>query len=464
MNSQALLTFVSTILFMLVYTNIQASERPNIIYILADDLGYGDLGCYGQKIIKTPHLDAMAGEGMKFMQHYSGSTVCAPARSCLLTGLHTGHTYMRGNGKNVSLREDPQDLVLPRVLKEAGYHTAMIGKSGLSCSSSAPSFPNRKGFDHFFGFISHTDAHHFYPPHLWRNGKKVIYAGNTLHEGPNYSSTEIIKETLSYLEERSFEDKPFFLHVAFQLPHISLRAPEEFKKQYRGKFPEAENVKIDQHWSQEKEPKVTYAAMVSYMDHNVGLILTKLKALNMDENTLVIFSSDNGAEKWGGADPAYFNSNGKLRGLKRDLYEGGIRVPMIARWPGKIKKSQISNHLSAFWDFLPTACEIAGIKAPITDGISYLPALLQKKQPEHDSLYWEFHQRGGKAAIRHKQWKLVLTNLFHGESKTELFNLAKDLSEKVDLSSTHPELVKKLKDKMRSQRVNNDIFKLTIPR
>jgi arylsulfatase A len=370
---------------------------------------------------------------------------------------------MRGNAKNFGLREDPQDMILPRFLKNAGYHTAMIGKSGVAADSQDGAFPNRKGFDHFFGFTSHWDAHYYYPEYLWRNGKKVEYPGNTKHDGPAYSSTEVTKEALTYLDERSREKKPFFLHLAFQIPHVSLRAPEEYKKMYRGKFKEPESLNISKHWSQEKEPKTTYAAMVSYMDHNVGLILRKLKALGMDKDTLVVFSSDNGPEHTGGSDPSYFSSSGKLRGIKRDLYEGGIRVPFVARWPGCIEKGSVSKHVSAFWDFLPTCCELAGIEPPATDGISYLPSLLGKAQKEHDYLYWEFHKQGGKAAIRKGRWKLILTNL---KSKipqvAELFDLEKDIAETNDLSKTRPDIVKELKEKMRSSRVDNERYRLKI--
>ncbi len=426
-------------------------SRPNIIYILADDLGYGDLGCYGQKVIQTPRLDKMAKQGLRFTHHYSGSTVCGPSRSCMLTGKHTGHTYLRGNG-NLQMRPDPQDAIFPAALKEAGYHTALIGKSGLSCNSDDGGFPNVKGLDYFFGFTSHWNAHWYFPHHLWRNGNKIKYPNNKRHKGDRYSSDLVIDETLRYLEAQ--KEGPFFLHVAFQLPHASLRAKEEWKAKYRPilkekPLPQRQNSKHK--YSFEREPKTTYAAMVSYMDHNVGRILDKLKELGIEKNTLVIFSSDNGAMQEGGHKRISFNSSGDLRGGKRDMYEGGVRTPTIAWWPGTITSGRQTDHLSAFWDISPTLRELAGAEPQAdTDGLSFLPTLLDKKgQKKHRYLYWEFYEAGGKQALRKGKWKLIYLNTVKDQNpKPELYDLETDPAETTNVASGHPEIVSELQKLM----------------
>ncbi len=438
--------------------NAKEAQKPNIIFILADDLGYGDLGCFGQEIIKTPNLDKLAKNGIKFTQHYSGSTVCGPSRSCLLTGQHSGHTFLRGNGK-LDVREDPQDIIIPRILKKAGYHTAMIGKSGVACNSQDGGLPNRKGFDFFFGHSSHTDAHWYYPPKLWKNGEKVKYPKNTLHEGDTYAPEAVMNEVLNYVEEQ--KDGPFFLHYALQLPHVSLRAPEEFIEMYRGKIGKEVSTP-KRHYSGTKEVKATYAAMVTYMDHNVGRLVDKLKELGIDKNTLIIFSSDNGPASEGGYRRDYFNSNGELRGGKRDLYEGGVRVPTIAYWPGTVKPNQVSDHISAFWDFVPTACEIAGLKKPAnSDGISYLPTLLGKKQKKHDYLYWEFHEWKGSQAVRMGKWKAVrLGTKKNPNPPIELYNLETDLGEKKNIAKDFPEVVERMRKAFNEAHTESSIFKL----
>jgi len=433
---------------------VNGEDKPSIIYILADDLGYGDLGCYGQKVIQTPHLDKMAAEGLRFTRHYAGSTVCGPSRSCLLEGKHSGHTYVRGNG-DLQMRENPHDMIFPQALKEAGYHTALIGKSGLGCNTDDASLLNKKGFDYFFGYTSHTAAHWYFPKSLWRNEDgtvtKVEYPNNTLHEGDQYSSELVINEALEYIEQQ--KDGPFFLHLAFQIPHASLRAKEEWKAKYRPilnetTLPEKEK---HPHYSYEREPKTTYAAMISYMDHNMGLLFAKLEELGIAENTLVLFASDNGAMQEGGHQRADFNSSGELRGGKRDMYEGGIRTPMIAWWPGKIEPGQVSDHVSAFWDISPTVRELAGAEPQAdTDGLSLVPTLLGTgAQQKHPYLYWEFFERGGKRAIRQGKWKLILfaTNTAVNP-RVELYNLEDDLSEKKDLSGQFPEVVSRLRKKM----------------
>ena len=440
------------------------ARKPNIIYILADDLGYGDLGCYGQKVIKTPNLDRMAAEGIRFTRHYSGSTVCAPSRSALLQGRHTGHIYVRGNG-SLQMRRDPLDPIFPAALQKAGYHTALIGKSGLGCNTDDAALVLDKGFDFFFGFTSHTAAHFYYPPFLWRNTTKVKYPSNTLHEGDHYSPTVITKEALKYLEEQ--KDGPFFLHLSLQIPHASLRALEEWKKKYRPILKETlrPERKGHPHYSYEREPKTTFAAMISHMDHNVGLLLKKLKELGIAEDTLVMFASDNGAMREGGHRIENFDSSGELRGGKRDLYEGGIRVPMIAWWPGTIESGRTSDHPSAFWDISPTVRELAGAEAQKdTDGLSLVPTLIGKgTQKEHDSLYWEFFEGGGKRAIIKGPWKLILFKTNQAENpKAELYHLGRDPAEKKDLAQKNSGKVAELTTLMDSVRTpsENPKFKL----
>ncbi|MDB4412142.1 arylsulfatase [Akkermansiaceae bacterium] len=445
-------------LFFFATGSLFSAQKPNIIYILADDLGYGDLGCYGQKVIQTPNLDRMAAEGLRFTRHYSGSTVCAPSRSALLEGKHTGHIYVRGNG-SLQMRQDPHEPIFPAALQKAGYHTALIGKSGLGCNTDDAPLVNGKGFDHFLGFTSHTAAHFYYPKYLWKNGKKVTYPKNTLHGGDNYSSDVVMAETMTYLDQQ--KDGPFFLHLALQIPHASLRAKEEWKEKYRPILKEIPR-KTNQdkfHYSDEAEPKTTFAAMISYMDHNIGLILKKLQDLGIAENTLVIFSSDNGAMNEGGHKRTSFNSSGSLRGGKRDLYEGGIRVPTIAWWPGTIQPKRTTDHLSAFWDLSPTFRELAGAAPQAdTDGFSLVPTLKGNgEQKKHSSLYWEFFEGGGKRAILKDEWKLILFNTNKNKSpKAELYHLTKDPAEKNNLADKHPEKVASLTTLMNQARTPSE--------
>jgi len=439
---------------------VEAAERPNIIFILADDLGYGDLSCFGQKNFSTPHLDQLATEGMRLTSHYSGSTVCAPSRACLHTGLHTGHVYQRINGK-VQLRDDPQDTILARLLNDSGYHTALIGKSGLSCNSSDGGLPNRKGFEHFFGYTSHSAAHRYYPPWLWRNGAKVPHPENKGKEGTQYPGELFLAEALQYLDEH--QEDPFYLQLSLQQPHADLSVPVEWKQPFLEKFDDKPFA--GGHYRAERHPKATFVGMVTYLDHSVGKVIEKLKELGIAENTLVIFSSDNGPMSEGGWDKDHFNSGGPLRGGKRDLYEGGVRVPTIAWWPGKIDAATQSDHASAFWDFLPTACEVAGVDMPEgLDGISYLPTLLgeDEKQQEHEYLYWEFYERGGKQAIRAGKWKGVRLNVREERyGNLELYNLEADLSESNDLADEHPEVAEHLAELMEQAHEESEIIRFS---
>lgn len=437
-------------------------EQLNIVYILADDLGYGDLGCFGQKVIKTPNIDKLCSEGLKFTQHYAGSTVCGPSRATMLTGKHTGHVYLRGNGK-YELRQDPQDIIIPRLLKPLGYQTAMIGKSGLACNSSDGSLPGKKGFDYFFGYTSHMAAHWYYPPHLWENDQKIKYPNNTNHKGDTFSTTEITKKALKHLDK--VKDKPFYLHLAFTEPHVSLQVPEKFLKMYRGKVgKEAKYKGSNRGYTGCDECKATYAAMVSHLDHNVGLIIDKLKKLGIADKTIVMFASDNGSAQEGGAKRAWFKSSGNLRGGKRDMYEGGIRTPMIAWCPGIVQNGE-TDHISAFWDVMPTICDLTGAKAPKgIDGISFAPTLTRKtKQQKHKHLYWEFHEQGGKQAIRMGKWKAIRLNVKGKNLKPiQLFDLSKDVTEKNNIAKQYPEVVAEMEKLMLQARTPSDIFKIPL--
>ncbi len=431
-------------------------KRLNIVFILADDLGYGDLGCYGQKHFKTPNLDRLAAGGMKFTDHYAGSTVCAASRACLLTGQHTGHVFQRFNGE-VQFRPDPHDTTVARVLSDAGYHTAMIGKSGLSCNSPDGGLPNRKGFDFFYGYTSHEEAHRYYPEFLWNNGRRVEFPGNSGEQGNVYSGDLFRDATMKYLEENA--SKPFFLHLALQQPHADLAVTDPWKAPFLDQF---EEIPFEGgHYRAEPHPKATFAGMVTYLDHTVGQVVNKLEELGIADRTLVIFSSDNGAMSEGGWSEEYFNSSGSLRGGKRDLYEGGIRVPTIAYWPGTIEAGCETSHVSAFWDFAPTAYELAGIKAPgSTDGISYAPTLLGRDsdQAKHDYLYWEFYEQGGKQAVRWGDWKGVRLDVsVDRNGPIELYDLSTDIGETKDVAAQYPHVVAHIERLMREAHVESEL-------
>lgn len=437
----------------------EKQELPNIIYILADDLGYGDLGCYGQTKIETPNLDKMAAEGMMFTQHYSGSTVCAPSRCVLMTAKHTGHAAVRGNKEYEPEGQHPlqeEEVTVAELLKDAGYTTGAFGKWGLGFVGSEGN-PNKQGFDEFFGYNCQRQAHRYYPKHLWHNSQKVRLEGNDFERTEIYSANVIHEQALRFIEENM--ENPFFLFYPATIPHAELIIPAgDMMQKYRGRFEETPYLNdrpganygdepfVVKYYCSQPEPRATFAAMVSLLDKQVGEILVKLKELGLDENTIVMFASDNGPHREGGADPDFFNSNGGLRGYKRDLYEGGIRSPMIVRWPEKIAPGSKSKHISAFWDILPTFADIAGIPVPDNiDGISFLPELLGRKQKKHDHLYWEFHEQGGKQAVRRGKWKLVKINVFDPtETRLELYDLESDPGEQNDVSELHPDIVTEL--------------------
>ena len=446
-------------------------RKPNIIYILADDLGYGDLSCYGQRKFKTPNIDRLAEEGMLFTDHYSGSTVCAPSRGSLMTGFHVGNALVRGNyetgphgfGGELPLR--PEDVTIGEVLKEAGYRTAVIGKWGMGMDGTTGE-PNKKGFDHWFGILNQAYAHHYYPEYIWRNRKKSDLPGNKNGGREQYVQDLFTEEGLSFIEYA--RDEPFFIFFAYTTPHAELLVPDDSLNEFKGRFPETPFVKGKQGgdgknpmgvYESQPAPRAAFAAMVTRFDRDVGRIMAKLKELGLDDNTIVMFSSDNGPHLEGGADPDFFDSSGPLRGRKRDLYEGGIRVPMIARWPGRIEAGSTTGHVSAFWDILPTCAEIAGEKADGgIDGISFLPTLLgrEEKQKRHKFLYWEFHEnKVTEQAVRMRHFKAVR----HGPNKPiELYNLKKDIAEAKDIAGDHPEVVKKIADYLRTARTDSEIW------
>lgn len=439
----------------------EASTPPNIIYILADDLGYGDMSSWGQTHFKTPNLDALGANGMRFTQHYSGSTVCAPSRSSLMTGLHTGHTPIRGNKEIMPEGQEPlpaASVTLPEVLKQKGYVTGAFGKWGLGFPGSEGD-PNNQGFDEFFGYNCQRIAHNYYPYHLWHNQERIELTENAGQAEELYAPTMIQEKTLEFIENH--HDKPFFCFVPHVIPHAEMFAPDEYMDRFRGKFlPESafdgadygdRGYKVGSYGSQ-PEAHAAFAAMVTMLDDHVGQIMAKLEELGIADNTLIIFTSDNGPHQEAGHDPKYFDSNGPLRGFKRDLYEGGIRVPMMASWPGVIEAGTESDHISAFWDVLPTMADVAGVEIPgDIDGISFLPTLkAEGDQDTHDFLYWEFHERGGRQGIRKGNWKGVKYDINEvSNAKLQLFDLSKDLGETNDIADKHPEIVAELEALMR---------------
>lgn len=446
---------------------IAADDRPpNIIFILADDLGWGDLGCYGQKKIRTPRIDRLAGEGIRFTQFYAGSAVCAPTRCALLTGKHMGHAFVRDNAnpKRAQLAPDrnvfpgqiaipDQEVTLAELLKSRGYATAAIGKWGLGNVGSSGD-PNKQGFDLFYGYNCQHHAHNHYPRFFWRNNIQEPLAGNTNGlTGESYAQDRFTDEAIAFV--KSNRERPFFLYFAVTIPHLALQVPEASLKEYSGAFAE---VPYDgkRGYLPHATPRAAYAAMVTHLDAAVGKLMDELQSSSLDENTLVMFSSDNGpTHDVGGADSPFFDSAANLRGLKGSLYDGGIRVPFVARWPGKIKPASTTDHLSAMWDVLPTLCDVAEVKPPAqVDGISFLPTLLGKaqEQKQHEYLYWEFPGYGGWQAVRRGPWKAVRTEMLKAQNpdplKIALYNLGKDTAEKHDVSAENPEIVSQMSRSM----------------
>jgi len=443
--------FTCVVLIAFAYNLTTAQTRPNIIFIQADDLGYGDLSCYGQRKFRTPNIDRLAAEGMRFTQYYAGSTVCAPSRSALMTGQHTGHTRIRGNARHPLL---PEDVTVAEALKSAAYKTALIGKWGLG-EAGTTGVPNRQGFDYFFGYLNQRHAHNYYPTFLWRNEKRIDLRNLVPDEDAegsgvstnrvDYAHDLMAEEALKFIEGNG--GGPFFIYLAFTIPHANNEAKNKgMEVPDLGEF-------ASEDWPDQEKAK---AAMITRLDRDVGRLMALLKKLGIDDNTLVFFTSDNGPHREGGADPDFFDSNGPLRGIKRDLYEGGIRVPMIARWPKRIKAGAKSDQVWAHWDLLPTLAEVAGVKPPADiDGVSMFNALRGRRQRDHEFLYWEFHERGFSQAARMGDWKAVRKS---PDSPLELYDLKNDLGEQNDGAAKHPEIVKKIEYYLKTARTESELW------
>ena len=431
---------------------------PNVVFIIADDLGYGDLGSYGQKNFRTPALDSLAAGGLRFTNHYAGAPVCAPSRAALLTGRDTGHASLRGNG-SFSLRPDPLDTTVATLLQSAGYRTAMIGKSCVTGNVQAPEVVLAKGFDVFYGTTDHRDGHFRYPKFIYDQTRKVPLAGNTFHQGPHYDAELYTRRAEKFIQDTAGAS-PFFLLLSYPIPHASNLAPEGGVIDLEG---DTDALPENSHYTKTSRIRGNYAGMVVALDTYVARVMKALAAQGVADRTLVIFTSDNGSHFEGGYRPEMLGSNDPLRGGKRDLYEGGIRVPFIAHWPAGIARPGRDVDLpSAFWDFLPTVCELAGVlPPPDMEGLSYAPTLADRPdQKRHEQLYWEFSEQGGRRALRMGDWKLVQYGLQPGAfGQPQLFNLASDIGEQNDLSSDHPAIVADMVDRMNRARVPSDRFK-----
>ena len=480
-------------------------QKPNIIYILADDLGWSELGCYGQKKIETPNIDRLAQEGMRFTNHYSGQAVSGPSRCVLFTGLHSGHAYIRGNDPVASRgnvwdynamcadstlegqRPVPANtIMIPRKLKEGGYTTACIGKWGLGWPGSE-STPNKMGFDFFYGYNCQRMAHSYYPPFLYRNecreyiDNKVVIPGTKIDEGANprdeksyakyvqnhYAPDLMYDEILKFVE--ASKDEPFALFWTTPVPHVPLQAPDRWIKHYVDKFGDEEPYLGQKGYYPCRYPRATYAAMVSYWDEQIGGLVQKLKDLGIYENTVIIFTSDNGPTYNGGSDSPFFDSAHPYKCEsgwgKGSLREGGIHAPMIASWPGHIQAGSTSDLLSAFWDMMPTMCDLAGVKSPTTDGISMVPEMLGKttEQKQHEFLYWEFPESGGQIAVRVDNWKGYVPNVRKGNKEIELYDLSTDPREQKNVAAEHPEVVKKVAKLIQSQHAEPEVKRFNLP-
>jgi arylsulfatase A-like enzyme len=429
------------ILLLVLCSTPPADERPNIVFVMADDLGYGDLGCYGQERIETPMLDRLAAEGLRSTQYYAGSTVCAPSRCVLMTGLHTGHARIRGNARQALLDED---RTIAEVLQDAGYATGIFGKWGLGEAGSS-GIPTRQGFDEWFGYLNQQHAHNYYPEYLWRGEEKVPLAnvvtrngefGGVATERGCYSHDRIFEEALDFVDRHA--ETPFFLYLPVTLPHANNEAGE------RGMEVPDLDPYADRDWP---APQKGHAAMISRLDRDVGRLLARLEELGIDDRTIVFFTSDNGPHDEGGARADFFDSNGPLRGIKRDLTEGGIRVPMIVRWPGKIAAGRVLDEPWAAWDVLPTLTELGGAALPDgLDGRSAAGLLLGGNAPSADRpLYWAFYERGGAQALRLGRWKAIARPV---DAPPALYDLGTDPAESNDVAAEHPEVVARMAAQM----------------
>lgn len=501
--------FTLSFLFLITYQSCKNSssnikDKPNIIFILADDLGYGELGAYGQKRIETPNIDKLAENGMLFTQHYSGSPVCAPSRCILLTGLHSGHAQIRGNDEwadrgpvwdYVEMIKNPAlegqrpiregTATIASLLKTAGYNTAVVGKWGLGAPGTE-GVPGRQGFDLFYGYNCQRQAHTYFPVHLWKNDERVFLNNDTI--APHVK----LKEGADPMDEKSYSDfwltdyspelmfneiqdfvtsnqsDPFFLYWATPIPHAAIQAPPEWVNYYVEKFGDEEPYTGDKGYFPNRYPHAAYAGMVSYLDNQVGLLVQQLKDLGIYENTIIFFTSDNGPTYNGGTDSEWFNSAGEFRegrGLTKGyVHEGGIRVPMIASWPGSIAPGSKSDHISAFWDILPTLCEVAGVQTPAgLDGISFLPELIgESTQTAHDMLYWEFPESGGQQAVRMGNWKAIRRDIHKGNMEIELYDLSVDPVEMNNVADQNPEIVSQISEILKREHQQAEIGKFRI--
>ena len=507
MNYKSISLISGTLLLSTLSANGQKKDsKPNIIFILCDDMGYGDLGCYGQPFIRTPHIDAMASEGMRFTQAYAGSPVSAPSRASFMTGQHTGHCEVRGNkeywgnspiimyGNNKEYSVvgqhpyDPDHVILPEIMKDNGYTTGMFGKWAGGYEGSC-STPDKRGIDEYYGYICQFQAHLYYPNFLNRYSKalgdtgvvRIVMDENIKYPmyGPEYqkrsqySADMIHEKAMEWLDQQDTK-QPFFGIFTYTLPHAELVQPEDsILNEYKAKFDPDKVYKGSKgsRYNAITHTHAQFAAMITRLDYYVGEVLKKLKEKGLDENTLVIFSSDNGPHEEGGADPTFFGRDGKLRGLKRQCHEGGIRIPFIARWPGHVPAGTVNDHICAFYDLMPTFCEIIGEKNYVKkytnknkevdyfDGISFAPTLLgKKKQKEHDFLYWEFNETN-QIGVRMDDWKLIVK-----KGKPFLYNLKTDIHEDNDVALQHPDIVEKLKKVIFEQRIPNPYFSVTLPK
>ena len=455
-------TILSLPLFIFLFTSSSTvAQQPNIIFIFADDLGYGEVGCYGQQKIETPNLDALAAKGKKFTSFYAGTSVCAPSRTSLMTGLHTGHTPIRGNKQFAPEGQTPlpsATKTFANYLQQNGYATATFGKWGMGFNQNSGD-PNKKGFDLFYGYNDQALAHDFFPPYLWNNHTKVDLSINKTYDSI-YSAALIHQQAVQYIKDAN--NKPFFLYLSYTLPHGDVIGPHDsLYNYYKQKFNEqpltGAALKTRPHnMKPEPYPHAQFAAMVGRLDLYVGEIVKAIEAKGLAENTLIIFTSDNGPHRENGGDPAFFNSSGIYRGIKRDLYEGGMRVPFIAYWPTKIKPAVVKQP-AALWDMYPTFLELA--KIPVTekiDGISIVPLLTQNKgkQKLHEYFYWEFHENDGRQAVRWGKWKGVRLGVSKNENAAiELYNLNNDPGEQKNVAGKFPEVVKIIEQLMKEEHV-----------
>ncbi|MDO4790224.1 MAG: arylsulfatase [Porphyromonas sp.] len=435
----------------------------NVIYIMADDLGYGDLSFYGQRKFQTPEIDRLAQQGTAFMQAYAGTSVSAPSRASLLTGLHTGHTYVRGNKEISPEGQEPvgdsQTYTLGKLFKSAGYATGIFGKWGLGYPGSDAT-PNKMGFDEFFGYNCQRMSHLYFPVYLWHNEEKVLYPENENDGRKTFSGHEIHDRALKFIEQH--KEDPFYAMLTYTLPHAELNLPHDsIYNSYIGKFPEEKPFVYRGGYAASERPYTSFAAMVAQLDKYVGEVARKVEELGIADRTIIIVTSDNGPHREGGANPDYFNSYGPLRGVKRDLYEGGIRVPFVVYCPGLVPADRKEQTPVAFWDLMPTYAAMVGRTLPAkTDGQNILPLLMGKKQSKLSKrvLYWEFHEDGGKQAVRLGDWKLIRTKIATGTPKLELFNVAKDIKEENDLLEKYPKVAKSLEEIMDREHTESKLF------